>query len=119
MTDTEKPWLVDDALWALVAPLLPVRPRRARHPGRRPLARLASSGGLEAVARGIAHTASDRWSDRLVTGDHRRQLRAGQEGRFWSRAENGGQSSARSVTCTTNAASCSEPTAPTKRTKHY
>jgi transposase len=29
-----KPWVVDDALWALVAPLLPQTPRRFRYPGR-------------------------------------------------------------------------------------
>jgi transposase len=29
-----KPWVVDDALWALVGPLLPQTPRRFRYPGR-------------------------------------------------------------------------------------
>ena len=29
-----KPWVVDDALWAIVEPLLPQTPRRFRYPGR-------------------------------------------------------------------------------------
>jgi transposase len=31
------PWIVVDELWARIAPLLPVVPRRADHPGRRRL----------------------------------------------------------------------------------
>lgn len=30
-----RPWEVDDELWAVIEPLLPVRERRFRHPGRR------------------------------------------------------------------------------------
>jgi transposase len=33
----QPPWMVSDDLWARVAPLLPVRPRRLRSPGRRRL----------------------------------------------------------------------------------
>ena len=32
-----KPWEVSDALWARIEPLLPVRQRRFRYPGRKPL----------------------------------------------------------------------------------
>ena len=32
-----KPWEVPDGLWARIEPLLPVRRRRFRYPGRRPL----------------------------------------------------------------------------------
>jgi transposase len=32
-----QPWLVDDELWARIQPLLPVRQRRRRHPGRKAL----------------------------------------------------------------------------------
>ncbi|MGI5380626.1 IS5 family transposase [Streptomyces sp. CA-251387] len=32
-----QPWLVDDELWARIEPLLPVRQRRHRHPGRKAL----------------------------------------------------------------------------------
>lgn len=54
MADTAKPWLVDDSLWALVEPLLPVRPRRAR-PGRRPLNdRLVLQGILFVLHTGIS-----------------------------------------------------------------
>jgi transposase len=55
MTGTAKPWQVDDLLWALVEPLLPVRPRRTRHPGRRPLdERLVLQGILFVLHTGIA-----------------------------------------------------------------
>jgi transposase len=54
MTHAARPWLVDDALWALVEPLLPVRPRRTRHPGRRPLDdRLVLQGILFVLHTGI------------------------------------------------------------------
>ena len=33
----QPPWMVTDGLWERVEPLLPVVPRRARHPGRRRL----------------------------------------------------------------------------------
>ncbi len=49
-----KPWIVDDELWALVAPLLPARPRRFRYPGRRPLDdRLVLQGILFVLHTGI------------------------------------------------------------------
>jgi transposase len=49
-----KPWLVDDPLWAVVQPLLPLRPRRARNPGRRPLDdRLVLQGILFVLHTGI------------------------------------------------------------------
>ena len=32
-----KPWIVEDELWVLVEPLLPMRSRRFRYPGRRRL----------------------------------------------------------------------------------
>ena len=32
-----KPWMVPDGLWERIEPLLPVRQRRFRYPGRRPL----------------------------------------------------------------------------------
>jgi transposase len=54
MTGASKPWLVDDALWALLEPLLPVRRRRVRHPGRRPLDdRLVLQGILFVLHTGI------------------------------------------------------------------
>ena len=54
MTDRAKPWLVDETLWALLEPWLPVRPRRARHPGRRPLDdRLVLQGILFVLHTGI------------------------------------------------------------------
>ncbi|MER6769120.1 transposase, partial [Streptomyces bacillaris] len=31
----QKPWEVDDELWAVVEPLLPKVERRTRHPGRK------------------------------------------------------------------------------------
>ena len=49
-----KPWIVDDELWALIAPLLPARPRRFRYPGRRPLDdRLVLQGILFVLHTGI------------------------------------------------------------------
>ena len=49
------PWLVSDELWELVEPLLPVRQRRARYPGRRRLPdREALSGILFVLHTGIA-----------------------------------------------------------------
>ena len=39
--------LLDDELWALIAPLLPApRPRRAKHPGRKPLDDRAVLAGI-------------------------------------------------------------------------
>ena len=58
-----KPWLVDDALWAVVQPLLPLRPRRARNPGRRPLDdRLVLQGILFVLHTGIGWGISRRSS---------------------------------------------------------
>src|SRR4051794_10901851 len=49
-----KPWLVDDELWALVEPLLPVVRRRFRYPGRRRLDdRLVLQGILFVLHTGI------------------------------------------------------------------
>ena len=46
---------VDDELWQLIQPLLPVRPRRYRYPGRRPLDdRAVLDGILYVLATGIA-----------------------------------------------------------------
>ncbi|WP_439649029.1 IS5 family transposase [Herbidospora cretacea] len=50
-----KPWEVDDELWAVIEPLLPRRPRRVRHPGRKRLDdRLALQGILFVLHTGIA-----------------------------------------------------------------
>jgi len=38
--------LVDDELWAVIEPLLPVRPRRSRNPGRKPLEDRQVLGGI-------------------------------------------------------------------------
>jgi transposase len=47
--------IVDDELWQLIQPLLPVRPRRYRYPGRRPLDdRAVLDGILYVLATGIA-----------------------------------------------------------------
>ena len=43
--------LVSDELWDLVEPLIPVRPRRHRHPGRRPLDDRAVLNGILFVLR--------------------------------------------------------------------
>jgi transposase len=49
-----KPWLVDDGLWELVEPLIPVPPRRHRNPGRRRLPdRLCLQGILFVLHTGI------------------------------------------------------------------
>ena len=37
MVDVSKPWLVEDELWELIEPLIPVPPRRFRSPGRKRL----------------------------------------------------------------------------------
>jgi transposase len=47
--------IVDDELWQLIQPLIPVRPRRYRYPGRRPLDdRAVLDGILYILATGIA-----------------------------------------------------------------
>ncbi len=47
--------LVPDALWDRIAPLLPVRPRRHRHPGRLPVPDRAALAGIVYVLRtGVA-----------------------------------------------------------------
>ena len=49
------PWIVSDALWQLVEPLLPKKERRFRHPGRRRLPdREALQGILFVLHTGIA-----------------------------------------------------------------
>jgi transposase len=46
---------IDDELWAEVEPLIPVRPRRRRYPGRRPIPdRLVLNGILHVLHTGIA-----------------------------------------------------------------
>ena len=46
--------LVDDELWALIEPLIPVKPRRHTHPGRKPLDnRKALSGILFVLKTGM------------------------------------------------------------------
>jgi transposase len=46
---------IDDELWAEVEPLIPVRPRRHRYPGRKPVPdRLALNGILHVLHTGIA-----------------------------------------------------------------
>jgi transposase len=63
MADTAKPWLVDDMLWTLVQPLLPVRARRAHHPGRRPLDdRLVLQGSCSSCAQGSGGSICHRTS---------------------------------------------------------
>jgi len=37
VVDVSKPWLVEDDLWELIEPLIPVPPRRFRSPGRKRL----------------------------------------------------------------------------------
>jgi transposase len=49
-----KPWEVSDALWARIEPLLPVKQRRFRYPGRKPLDdRLVFQGILFVLHTGI------------------------------------------------------------------
>jgi transposase len=46
---------IDDGLWAEIEPLIPLRPRRKRYPGRKPIAdRLALNGVLHVLHTGIA-----------------------------------------------------------------
>lgn len=48
------PWIVSDALWELVEPLLPVKERRFRYPGRKRLPdRQALQGILFVLHNGI------------------------------------------------------------------
>jgi transposase len=50
----QPPWIVSDELWLRVEPLLPVKPRRFRSPGRRRLSdRLALQGILFVLHTGI------------------------------------------------------------------
>jgi transposase len=37
MSMRAKPWEISDAVWALIEPLLPKKPRRFRYPGRKPV----------------------------------------------------------------------------------
>ncbi|WP_432056222.1 transposase [Streptomyces sp. bgisy022] len=47
--------LVPDDLWDRIAPLLPVRPRRHRHPGRPPVPdRVALAGIVHVLRKGVA-----------------------------------------------------------------
>ena len=53
------PWIVSDELWELVEPLLPVKERRFRYPGRKRLPdRLALQGILFVLHTGIPWTHS-------------------------------------------------------------
>ena len=46
---------IDDALWAEVEGLIPIRPRRRRYPGRKPIPdRLVLNGILHVLHTGIA-----------------------------------------------------------------
>ncbi len=52
---SNKPWIVSDELWKRVDPLLPVRERRFRYPGRMPIDdRRALSGILFVLHTGVA-----------------------------------------------------------------
>lgn len=42
---------IDDALWEIIEPLIPVRPRRKTHPGRRPIDNRACLEGIIFVLR--------------------------------------------------------------------
>src|SRR4051794_3896269 len=54
MSMRAKPWDVSDRLWERIEPLLPRKPRRFRHPGRRPFDdRLALQGILFVLHTGI------------------------------------------------------------------
>src|SRR5262245_10022566 len=56
------PWVVSDGLWLRVEPLLPVRPRRFRYPGRRPLDdRLVLQGILFVLHPGIGWEQLPQW----------------------------------------------------------
>ena len=51
------PWIVSDELWALIEPLLPVKERRFRYPGRKRLPdRQALQGILFVLQTGISWT---------------------------------------------------------------
>lgn len=54
MVDVSEPWLVEDELWDLLEPLIPVPPRRVRNPGRKRLPdRLCLQGILYVLHTGI------------------------------------------------------------------
>jgi transposase len=54
MSMRAKPWEVSDRVWARIEPLLPKKPRRFRHPGRKPLDdRLVLQGILYVLHTGI------------------------------------------------------------------
>ena len=78
--------LVDDELWARIAPLIPPRPRRRRYPGRRPLDdRKALDGILFVLSTGIGW---ERLPQELGWGSGTacwRRLRDRQEAGVWDR----------------------------------
>ena len=80
------PWIVSDKLWELVEPLLPVRERRFRYPGRKPLDdRRVLSGILFVLATGVGW---ERLPKELGFGSGMtcwRRLRAWQEAGVWKR----------------------------------
>lgn len=82
----ESPWLVSDRFWERVEPLLPVRPRRFRYPGRKPLDdRAVLSGILFVLHTGIAW---EHLPQELGFGSGMtcwRRLRAWQEAGVWQR----------------------------------
>lgn len=82
----ESPWLVSDAFWERVVPLLPRRERRFRYPGRKPLDdRAVLSGILFVLHTGIAW---EHLPQQLGFGSGMtcwRRLRAWQEAGVWER----------------------------------
>lgn len=82
----ESPWLVSDQFWERVEPVLPLRPRRFRYPGRKPLDdRAVLSGILFVLHTGIAW---EHLPQELGFGSGMtcwRRLRAWQEAGVWQR----------------------------------
>lgn len=81
-----KPWDVSDGLWERLEPLLPVRQRRFRYPGRRPLDdRLVLQGILFVLHTGIGweHLPPELGFGCGMTAW--RRLRAWQEAGVWER----------------------------------
>jgi len=81
-----KPWDVSDGLWERVEPLLPVRQRRFRYPGRKPLDdRLVLQGILFVLHTGIGweHLPPELGFGCGMTAW--RRLRAWQEAGVWER----------------------------------
>jgi transposase len=84
MSMRAKPWDVSDALWERIEPLLPKKPRRFRHPGRKPFDdRLALQGILFVLHTGIGweHLPQELGFGCGMTAW--RRLRAWQEAGVW------------------------------------